>query len=152
MAVDGLSINNLGMVRDVLPGELQQRAEETSAAMARLKKVEEAEKQKLDPDGKNKNQNQQQQQEEDESQEKTLTNLFQELSEGNKSDVEDYSKVINLTENKTEYRVMYNSYKEIVEIIHIKTGTVKETLTLEELKSFVMKVKNPLGIIVDKKI
>lgn len=152
MAVDGLSIKTLSMVRDVLPGEIQQQAEESSAALARLKKVEQAEKQKLDPDGKNQNKREQDQNQEDEQQEKTLNSLFQEIAEERKSDIDEYYKVVNLTENKTEYKVMYNSYKEIVEIIHIKTGNVTETLTLEELKSFVMKVKNPLGIIVDKKI
>jgi hypothetical protein len=153
MAVDGLSINNMGMIRDILPAEIQQRAEESSAALARMKKVENSEKMTLNPDGQNKRDQNQQQQEEEKSQEETLNSLFMEMSEERKSDTVDiYSKVVELTENKSEYKVVYNTYTEIVEIIHIKTGSIKETMTLEELKSFVMKVKNPLGIIVDRKI
>jgi cobalamin biosynthesis protein CobT len=149
MAIDGLSLINVGVTRDILPAEIQLQAQEASNLHAVMKKIEETDKQQLDPNG-NKNKDRRQKRKEEDEQQKTISDLFDEVSEPAKSDVQYNEKALQLTENKSEYKVMYNSHEEIVEIIHIKTGQVKETLTLEELKGFIMRVKNPLGIIVDR--
>lgn len=150
MAIDGLSLTNVGVTREILPSEIQFQAKQSSDMQITIKKIDETEKQQLDPNGgKNK---ERQQQKQDSEQQKAISNLFAEVAEPVQSDDKYNKKALELTENKVEYKVMYNSREEIVEIIHIKTGKVKETLTLEELKSFVMRVKNPLGIIVDRKV
>ena len=151
MALDGLSLGNMGVVRDILPGELQLQLKEANALQQAVKKIEHTEGGKLDPD-KRKNKEEQQKQQRENAQKKLYKSLFDEIPEERKSDIQDLDQVINRTENKREYKVVYNSYNEIIEIIHIKSNQVTETLTLEELKSFIMKVKNPLGIIVDRKI
>jgi len=149
MALDGLSLGNIGVVRDVLPGEIQLQIKGASTVEQAVKKIEQSENDKLDPDKKKEKEKQQQKQN---SQQKSYSAVFEELPEARKSDIKDLDQAINRTENKREYRVLYNSYNEVVEIIHVKSNMVTETLTLEELKSFIMKVKNPLGIIVDRKI
>ncbi len=151
MALDGLSLGNMGVIRDILPGELQLQLKEANAVQQAVKKIEHAEGDKLDPD-KRKNKEEQKKQQQENAQKKLYKNIFDEIPEERKSDIQDLDQVINRTENKREYKVVYNSYNEIIEIIHIKSNQVTETLTLEELKSFIMKVKNPLGIIVDRKI
>lgn len=151
MALDGLSLGNIGIVRDILPGEIQLQIKEANALQQAVKKIEQAESDKLDPD-KRKDKEQQKKKQEEEAQKRAYKKTVENLSEKHKSYIEDLDQVINRTENKREYKVVYNSIKEIVEIIHLKTGQVSETLTLEELKAFIMKVKNPLGIIVDRKI
>ncbi|MEI8377353.1 MAG: hypothetical protein WCF95_02335 [bacterium] len=151
MAIDGLTLTNVGVTREILPGEIQFQAKQASDMQVTIKKIDETEKQQLDPNG-NRNKGNQQKRQEENDQQKAISNLFTEIAEPVKSDVQYNQKALELTENKVEYKVMYNSREEIVEIVHIKTAEVKETLTLEELKSFVMRVKNPLGIIVDRKI
>lgn len=149
MALDGLSLGNIGIVRDIAPGEIHFQIKETNSIEQVVKKIEKSENDKLDPDKRKDKENNRG---EKEAQKRAYKNVFEELPEERKSDIEDLNKVINKTENKREYKVVYNSYKEVVEIIHIKTNNVTETLTLEELKSFIMKVKNPLGIIVDRQV
>ena len=151
MAIDGLSLINMGITRELLPAEIQLQAQEASNLKAATKKIQETEKQQLDANG-GRNKDRRQKRREQDEQEKAINQLFSEVAEPVKSDIQYNEKAIKLTENKVEYKVMYNSHKEIVEIIHIKTGAVSETLSLEELKSFVMRVKNPLGIIVDRKV
>ena len=151
MAINGLSLTNIGISREILPAEIQFQAQEASNLHAALKKIEESEKSQLDPNS-NKNKERREKRKKQNEQEKAINALFTEIAEPAQSDIQYNEKALELTENKTEYKVMYNSHKEIVEIIHIKTGEVKETLSLEELKSFVMRVKNPLGIIVDRKV
>lgn len=149
MALDGLFLGNIGMVRDITPGEIQFQIKETNSVEQVVKKIEQSENDKLDPD---KKKERDKKQGEKEAQKRAYKNVFEELPEERKSDIEDLNQVINKTENKREYKVVYNSYKEVVEIIHIKTNNITETLTLEELKSFIMKVKNPLGIIIDRQV
>ena len=151
MAINGLSLTNIGMTRDILPAEIQFQAQEASNLHASMKKIEESEKAQLDPNG-GKNKERREKRKKQDDQEKAINDLFTEIAEPVKSDIQYNQNVLELTENKSEYKVMYNSHKEIVEIVHIKTGQVKETLSLEELKSFIMRVKNPLGIIVDRKV
>jgi hypothetical protein len=151
MAIDGLSLINIGMARDILPAEIQLQAQEASNLHAALKKIDETDKTQLDANGK-RNKERREQRKKQDDQQKAINNLFTEIAEPVKSDIQSNNKVLELTENKTEYKVMYNSHKEIVEIVHIKTGEIRETLSLEELKSFVIRVKNPLGIIVDRKV
>lgn len=149
MALDGLSLGNVGVVRETLPGEVQLQVKDMYPVEETVKKIEQAENEKLDPDKKkDKEKNQQEKQ----AQKKAYGNISKELSEERKSDIEDLNRAINRSENKREYKVLYNSYNEVVEIVHVKTNKVTETLTLEELKSFIMKVKNPLGIIVDREV
>ncbi len=149
MALDGLSLGNIGVVRDIAPGEIHFQIKEMNPVEQVVQKIEQSENQKLDPDKKKDKEKERQEQQ---AQKRAYKKVFEELPEERKSDIEDLNQVINRTENKREYKVVYNSYKEVVEIIHIKTNQITETLTLEELKSFIMKVKNPLGIIIDREI
>lgn len=149
MALDGLSLGNVGVVRDVNPGEIQFQIREMHPVEQAVQKIEQAESDKLDPD---KRKERERQQKEKQAQKKAYNKVFEELPEDRKSDIEDLNNAINRAENKREYKVVYNSYSEVVEIIHIKSNQITETLTLEELKSFIMKVKNPLGIIVDRQV
>lgn len=152
MAIDGLSLINVGVVRDLSPAEIQLQAQASSANLEiSVKKIQETEKQQLDANG-GRNKDRRQKRKEQDSQQQAINKLFSEVAEPVKSDIQYNENAVKLTENKIEYKVMYNSHKEIVEIIHIKTGEVSETLSLEELKSFIMRVKNPLGIIVDRKV
>lgn len=151
MAIDGLSVTNIGVIRDILPAEIQLQAQEASNMHVTMKKIEETEKQQLDANG-GKNKDRREKRKKQDEQQQTINKLFTEIAEPVKSDIQYNQKALELTENKREYKVMYNSDKEIVEIIHLKTGEVSETLSLEELKSFIMRVKNPLGIIVDRKV
>jgi len=151
MAIDGLPLSNIGLTRELSPAEAQLQIQASSANLeTTVKKIQETEKQQLDANG-GRNKDRRQKRKEQDSQEKVISDIFGGLAEPAKSDIQYNEEAVKLTENKREYKVMYNSHKEIVEIIHIKTGAVKETLSLEELKSFVMRVKNPLGIIVDRK-
>lgn len=149
MAIDGFSLSNLGVIKDITPAEIHMQAQQASLNHIQNKKVEETEQYKLNPDRESQKQKQNQRQK---SQNDAYKDILDELPEERKSDIEDLSRALNTSENKRDYKVIYNSVKEIVEIVHIKSGQVTETLTLEELKSFIMKVKNPLGIIVDKKV
>lgn len=149
MALDGFSLPSLGVLNNITPAEIHMQAQQASINHQNNKKVEQTEQYKLNPDRENRKQEQNQKKK---SQDEAYADIFDELPEERKSDIEDLSKALNLTENKRDYQVVYNSVQEIVEIIHIKSGVVTETLTLEELKSFIMKVKNPLGIIVDRKV
>lgn len=159
MAIDGLSLMNLGVMAELSPREIQHEAKQTAQIKAEMKKIEEVEKSQINPDEEKKhkknNQNHQKNDENEQNQDEILQKLFLDITEDAKSDNEETAhikKAMHLSENKAEYSITYNSYKEIVEIRHIKTGQVEETLSLEELKGFVMKIKNPLGIIVDKKV
>lgn len=152
MAIDGLSLAHIGISREVTPAEIQLQAQEASNLNAAMKKISESERQQLDPNG-GKNKERRQQKKHESDQQKAIAEVFVESSDAVKTDLQQYNqRAMELTENKSEYKVMYNSRKEIVEIVHIRTGEVRETLTLEELKGFVMRVKNPLGIIVDRKV
>lgn len=159
MAIDGLSLMNLGVMAELAPREIHQEAKQASQIKAEMKKIEEVENSTINPDKDKKqqknNQNNQKNDENDPNQDELLQKLFSDITETAKSDSAEtlhIKNAIQLSENKAEYSITYNSYKEIIEIIHIKTGQIQETLSLEELKSFIMKVKNPLGIIVDKKV
>lgn len=159
MAIDGLSLMNLGVMAELSPREIQEQAKQAAQTKAKMKKIEEVEKSKINPDEDKKHQknfkNKQNQDENEQNQNEILQKLFLDITEEPKSDISETAHIKNamhLSENKAEYSITYNSYKEIIEIRHIKTGKIEENLSLEELKSFIMKVKNPLGIIVDKKI
>lgn len=149
MALDGLSLTSLGFATEISPKDISHTAEETSKARAEqtLKEIEEMEKQQLDPDRDSpKDKNQQKNKKRKKLPQKAYVVEVESIEE------EKNEKILELTAQQNMYKVIYNSDKEIVEITHSKTGEIAETLSLAELKSFIMKVKNPLGVIVDRTI
>lgn len=150
MALDGLSLSSIMTHSEISPKDISHRAEEDSKLRAaqKFKEIEELEKQKLDPD--REKQKEQHQQDTEEEKKNLPQNAYVVDVEG--LETEKNEKILALTSQQNMYKVIYNSDKEVVEITHSQTGKVEETLSLAELKSFIMKVKNPLGIIVDRKI
>lgn len=149
MALDGLSLSSIVAHSEISPKDISHNAEETSKARAEqtLKEIENLQKQQLDADRDTPKQEQKQNK-------KKRKHLPQKAYIVEVESIEDEKneKILELTAQQNMYKVLYNSDKEVVEITHSKTGEVAETLSLAELKSFIMKVKNPLGVIVDRSI
>ncbi len=138
MGIDGLTVNNLGIIRDVSAVELLNfiKRDSDEQAQKSFKEVENSKKTTLDPDARgNQQENHQHPQSSLKEQEQEPDEIVSEIER----------------EEDRKYRLTCNLGKECVEIIDLNTNKVIETISISELKQFFTQIKNPSGILVDQR-
>lgn len=135
MPLDGLSLSSSGLFKIINPAEVALQAEQRAQTQAEtvIKKLEE--KEKLDPDV------------EDQGGEEQ-----RDLQGRESSDSEEESEFLEKQEKIKKYKVKFNSFTDMVELVDQKTGTIVETISPDDLIGLISKTVKPSGILVDREI
>ena len=138
MPLDGLSFSNSGLYKIVAPMEITTQVEKISKVQAETTIKKPEKKERLTPDT-----------ERDKDQQKDL--------QGRNTDDESQEKEENTSylENEAgvkKYKVTFNKYTDMVELVDNKTGVIVEKISPDDLLGLISKAQKSSGILVDKEI
>lgn len=140
MSIDGLSMANVGIFRELNPADVAMAVTRSSEQKAEtsIKDIEELEKFKLDSD-------------EDSKEEQNSDSKYDARSYDDTTEESDQEAVFDGKDIK-RYKVKFNNDVDLIELVDIKTNKVIETITPGDLMKLLSKSKNPSGILVDRQI
>jgi hypothetical protein len=138
MPLDGLSFSNSGIQRIISPSEIAGQATQVSQHQAEttIKKLDKKQKTENNLD-----------QETEEDKGRDLQGRDSDKESKDESEKENAKREI-----AKKYKVKFNSFTDMVELIDKNTGVTVETITPEDLINLVAKSLNPSGILVDREI